>query len=277
MFTRRTDMNIRKHVIFFIIAITAIGGSLLARESYEDYIDQRNKKNYNDDYSISRDKPLSEIKPEDREDVLDEIRGAVREEIDSSLKDDRENDKKRVIENDFVEQVRGIVREEIEDAIKIKKSRYLKPGTFELGGYISYQARGVDSDENDNNNILKVFPQFAYFINENIALAIKGEAEFNITADTQAYSGGIGPQYVFGVTKKEDICFYTEIMAGISRNSSINDNLGYRYSNGFGFKFVMSNGVIINAGVQLIFDNLGESVEGFQNIIVPTVGITAWF
>jgi len=39
----------------------------------------------------------------------------------------------------------------------------------------------------------------------------------------------------------------------------------------------MSNGVIINAGVQLIFDNLGESVEGFQNIIVPTVGITAWF
>lgn len=271
-------MRIRKNIILFsIILIISICGVLMARESYEDYIDQRNKKNYDDDYNISRDKPLSEIKPEDREDVLDEIRGAVREEIDSSLKDDKDNDKKKVIENDFVEQVRGIVREEIEDAIKIKKSKYLKPGTLELGGYISYQARGVDSDKYDNNNVLKVFPQFAYFITENIAFAVKGEAEFNITADTQAYSAGVGPQYVFGVTKKEDICFYTEIMAGVSRNSALNDKIGYRYSNGFGFKFIMSNGVIINAGVQLIFDNLGENVEGFQNIIVPTLGITAWF
>ena len=270
-------MKIRKNILLFsIILITAIGGTLLARESYEDYIDQRNK-NYDDDYNISRDKPLSEIKPEDREDVLDEIRGAVREEIDSSLKEEKSREKKSVIENDFVEQVRGIVREEIEDAIKIKKSKYLKPGTFEIGGFVSYQARGVDSDKEDNNNILKVFPQFAYFFDENIAFAVKGEAEFNITTGTQAYFAGLGPQYVFGVTKKEDICFYTEIMAGISRNSAINDKIGYRYSNGFGFKFIMSNGLIINAGVQLIFDNLGENKTGFQNLIVPTVGITAWF
>lgn len=268
----------RKYIVsFLIIASTALCGSLFARESYEDYIDQRNKENYDQDVDINRDKPLSEIKPEDREEVLDEIRGAVREEIDSSIKEEKTKEKKDVSGDDFIEQVRSIVREEIEDAIRIKKNKYLKPGTFEIGGFISYQARGVDSDKNDNNNILKVFPQFAYFVGENVALAIKGEAEWNITTDTQAYSGGLGPQFVFGVTKKEDICFYAEIMAGMSRNSAVNDSFGYRYSNGFGFKFVMSNGVIINAGVQLIFDNLGENVTGFQNLIVPTIGITAWF
>ena len=44
-----------------------------------------------------------------------------------------------------------------------------------------------------------------------------------------------------------------------------------------GIKFGMTSGLIFNAGVQLVFDNLGENVSGFQNIIVPTIGITAWF
>ena len=272
-------MKTRKYpAVLSLILAVSIGGTLLARESYEDYIDLKNRNTYQDeDVNINRDKPLSELKPEDREDVLDEIRGAVRDEIDSSIKEEQSGDRGERIEKDFIEQVRGIVREEIEDAIRIKKSRYLKKGTFEVGGFISYQARGVDSDKDDNNNILKVFPQFSYFTGQNVAFAVKGEAEFNLTMDTYAYSFGLGPQFVFGVTKKEDICFYTEIMAGISKNSSIDKTFGYRYSNGFGFKFVMSNGVIINAGVQLIFDNLGENVNGFQNIIVPTVGITAWF
>ena len=272
-------MNIRKTLgLAVLLSILTICGTLLARESYEDYIDLQNRNSYqSDDVNINRDKPLSELKPDDRQDVLDEIRGAVRDEIDSSMKEEKTKDREKVIEDNFIEQVRGIVREEIEDAIRIKKSRYLKPGTFEVGGFISYQARGVDSDENDNQNILKLFPQIGYFIDENVSLAMKGEAEFNITADSHAYSFGLGPQFIFGVTKKEDICFYAEIMAGISRNSSIDQTFGYRYSNGFGFKFVMSNGVIINTGVQLIFDNLGENVDGFQNIIVPTIGITAWF
>ena len=67
------------------------------------------------------------------------------------------------------------------------------------------------------------------------------------------------------------------MMAGVSRNSEINDKIGFRYANGMGFKFVLSSGIIFNAGVQLVFDNLGENVSGFQNIIVPTIGITAWF
>lgn len=256
-----------------LLLITA---GINARESYEDYMDQKYRGS-SDNIRVKRERPLSEIDPAEKEDLLDELRGAVREEIDHSIKEDKGDDKKNVNESKFIEDVRAIVREEIEDAIKIKQGRYLQSGTVEIGGFLSYQARGVDSDEEDNNNILKVFPQFAFFLGNNIAFALKGEAEFNLTTDTQAYAGGAGPQFVFGITKRNDVCFYADMMAGISRNTQINDELGYRYSNGMGLKFVMTSGVIFNAGVQLVFDNLGESVTGFQNIIVPTIGITAWF
>ncbi len=260
-----------------IIVTIILSGSIYGRESYEDYMDKNNKDSYNKNIEIKRDKPLSEIKPEDREELLDELRGAVREELDQSIKDEKGDKDKKIYQGKFVEEVRSIVKEEIEDAIRIKQSKYLRKYTVELGGFVSYQAKGVDSDEQDNNNILKVFPQFAFFIDNNISLALKGEAEYNVTNKTKSYSGGAGPQFIFGITKKDDVCFYAEIMAGISRNSEVSNKFGYRYSNGFGLKFVLSSGVIFNTGVQLIFDNLGQNVTGFQNIIVPTIGITAWF
>lgn len=263
--------------LFNIILIIILCGSVYGRESYEDYMDQKKGEGKSKDIYIKKDKPLSEISPEDREELLDELRGAVREELEQSIKGEKNEGEKKVNQNKFVEEVRSIVKEEIEDAIKIKQSKYLKRWTVELGGFLSYQAKGVDSEEEDNNNILKVYPQFAVFLDSNIAFAIKGEAEFNLTNDTKAYAGGAGPQFVFGITKKDDVCFYADIMAGISRNSQISDKIGYRYSNGFGLKFVLTSGVIFNAGVQIVFDNLGESVTGFQNVIVPTIGITAWF
>ncbi len=268
--------NLKLYPLFFTAAII-LSGSLYGRESYEDYMEKNKKGNYGKDINIKRDKPLSEIDPDDKEELLDELRGAVREELDQSIKGEKENNEKKINQSRFVDEVRSIIKEEIEDAIRIKQSKYLRRFTVELGGFVSYQSKGVDSDENDNNNILKVFPQFAFFLDNNIALALKGEAEFNLTNDTHAYSGGFGPQFVFGITKKDDVCFYADIMAGISRNSQVGSKIGYRYSNGFGLKFVMSGGVILNTGVQLIFDNLGENVSGFQNIIVPTIGITAWF
>lgn len=269
---------LRKTLLSFFCAavLLLLAAGIYARESYEDYMEQKYRGS-NENIRVKRDRPLSEIDPAEKEDLLDELRGAVRDEIDHSIKEEKTDDTKKVNESRFIEEVRSIVREEIEDAIKIKQGRYLRKGTVEVGGFLSYQAKGVDSDEEDNNNILKVFPQFAYFLSENVAIAIKGEAEFNLTTDTQAYAGGIGPQFVFGLTKRNDVCFYADMMAGISRNTEINDEIGYRYSNGMGFKFVMTSGVIFNAGVQLVFDNLGENQTGFQNIIVPTIGITAWF
>jgi len=274
---RRRGM-LRKTLLSLLCALIllALTAGLYARESYEDYMQQKYSGS-DRDVRIKRDRPLSEVDPSEREELLDELRGAVREEIDQSIKEEKGGDKKRVNESKFIEEVRSIVREEIEDAIKIKQGRYLNSGTVEIGGFLSYQARGVDSDEEDNNNIIRVFPQFAYFLSNNVAFALKGEAEFNLTTDTQAYAGGAGPQFVFGITRRNDVCFYADMMAGISRNTRINDKFGYRYSNGIGLKFVMTSGVIFNAGVQLVFDNLGENETGFQNIIVPTIGITAWF
>lgn len=261
---------------FCAAALLFVTAGIYARESYEDYMERKYRGN-RQDIRVKRDRPLSEIDPAEREDLLDELRGAVREEIDQSIREDKGDERKRINESRFIEDVRSIVREEIEDAIKIKQGRYLKKGTVEVGGFLSYQARGVDSDKDDNNNILKIFPQFAYFLSDNVAIALKGEAEFNLTTDKQAYAGGAGPQFVFGITKRDDVCFYADMMAGVSRNTELNDKFGYRYSNGMGLKFVLTSGIIFNAGVQLVFDNLGEDVSGFQNIIVPTIGITAWF
>ena len=259
-----------------LLIAPAIPGIISARESYEDYLERYNK-NISGETVVSRDKPLSEIRPGDRDILLDELRGAVREEIDQGIVNEKTEGSRTINNNKFVEDVRRIVKEEIEDAIKIKQLRYLKRGTAEVGGFLSFQARGVDSNENDNNNILRVYPQFAYFLSNNIAIAVKGEAEFNLTNDTQAYHAGAGPQFVFGITKNDDICFYADMMAGISRNTSISDKYGYRYSNGIGLKFITVSGVIFNMGVQLVFDNLGKNAAGFQNLIVPTIGITAWF
>jgi len=259
-----------------MLAVFLIQTLTFSRESYEDYLDRRYERVY-PKKNTTRDKPLSEIRPGEREELLDDLRNAVRDEIDDSLSKERKAKKKNINKNDIVNQVRAIVKEEIEDAIKLKQSRYLRRHTIELGGFVSYQVKGVESDENDNNNILKLYPQFSYFLGSNIALTMKGEAELNLTTDTQAYSGGIGPQFVFGITKRDEICFYAEMMGGISRNSALNDKIGYRYSNGMGLKFVMNSGVILNLGVQLVFDNLGDNVTGFQNIVVPTLGITAWF
>lgn len=263
-------------ILLILILAPAIPGNISARESYEDYLESYNKK-IKGETSISRDKPLSEIRPGQRDTLLDELRGAVREEIDQGIVNEKSAENRTINDNKFVEDVRRIVKEEIEDAIKIKQLRYLKSGTYEIGGFLSFQARGVDSSDNDHNNILRIYPQFAYFLLNNIAIAVKGEAEFNLTADTQAYNAGLGPQFVFGITKNDDICFYADMMAGISRNTSLSKKFGYRYSNGLGVKFITVSGVIFNVGVQFVFDNLGGKTSGFQNLIVPTVGITAWF
>lgn len=263
-------------ILLILVLTPVIPGIISARESYEDYLESYNR-NIQGETRVRRDKPLSEIRPGERDTFLDELRGAVREEIDQGIVNQKTEKTRTVNDNKFVEDVRRIVKEEIEDAIKIKQLRYLKSGTFEIGGFLSFQARGVDSSNNDNNNILRVYPQLAYFLLNNIAIAVKGEAEFNLTTDTQAYNAGLGPQFVFGITKNDDICFYADMMAGISRNTSISKKYGYRYSNGLGVKFITVSGVIFNVGVQLVFDNLGGNSSGFQNLIVPTIGITAWF
>ncbi len=271
------------------ISVSIISGSyvgyLLAQGSYEDY-----RKEYKSrrDYQRKRrrivkeryryNRPLSEMKTGERKQLLQDLRHAIRNEIDQSISKERRANKKKINEDKLISQVRKIIRQEIDEAIKLKDKNYMRSGTFEVGGFVAMQTKGLEGSSSDNNFIVKLFPTFNYFVVRNLALGLKGEAEFNFTTKKNNYNAGVGPQFVFGLTSKNDLCFYASIFAGYSYNDSIEENskYGYRYGNEIGFKLVMSSGVIISLGGMIIFDNAGR-IEGFQNILVPALGITAWF
>jgi len=234
-------------------------------------------KSDNKDRENRDDKTPSDIKPEYREELLKDIRGVIREELDQDDKEKKNDKEKKTKKGRFSDEVRSILKEEIDEAIRIKQSKYLRKYTVELGVLVSYQPKGADSDENDEGNLLRVFPQFAFFIDNNVALALRGETEFDLTNNTRAYSGVAGPEFIFGITKKDDVCFYVDIMAGVSRNSRVSNRLGYRYTNGCGLKFLLTRSLNFNAGVQLVFDNLETDRKEFKKDIVPTIGLTAWF
>ena len=252
------------------LTFSIISSPVMAKKTYEDYMHLRKKGQY-------RDRPLSEIRTGDKDDVMDELRGAIRDEIDSSMNKERKASKEKIDENKFIRDVRKIVKEEIEDAIKIKEKNYLSAGSFEIGGFLSYTSKGIESDENDNNTIMKIFPMVNYFIHDNIGIMIKGEADLNLTQSSQSYNVVLGPQYVFGIDRMDEICFYSSLFIGISYNSALSDSFGYRYGNELGMKFILTSGVILNFGVMIIFDNAGDNVTGFQNVFEPTIGISAWF
>lgn len=253
----------------FVITAFCFSTIYISAQSYEDYRDKRSP--------ARTERPLSDERTKAGDEFRDELREVVRQEIDASMARERQSRDRYIDEDALVGDVRTIVREEIEDAIKLRKKTYLSKGTIEAGGFLSFQLTGLEAEEDDNNFIVKIYPIFNYFLGSSIALSLKGEAEFNLTTDSERYNVGVGPMFVYGITRKNDICFYTAIYAGISMNTAISESYGYRYANEVGFKFVMSNGVIVNTGVQVVFDNSGENIDGFQNLIVPTIGITAWF
>jgi len=263
------------YILLFSLVIM-FGTASSARESYEDY--WKNKKEKSEERtSVKRDRPLSEMKTGEREGLYDELRGAVREEIDSSLSKERKASKKKINEDKLISDVKKIVREEIEDAIRLKEKKYLRRGTMEIGGFVSLNMAGLEGNETDNNLVVKVFPMVNYFITDNIALGMKAAAEMNFTTDTQDYNGGIGPQFAFGMNDDETWIFYATMFAGISKSAAGGSSISYRYGNEIGIKVVLTSGVILNFGTMLVFDNGGSSGSGFQNIVVPAIGISAWF
>ena len=94
-----------------------LGLPLSARESYEDYRYERDRANREypverDDY-VRREKPLSEVQTTDSEGFLDDLRGAVREEIDTSISKERKASKKAINENKLIRDVRRIDRKSV--------------------------------------------------------------------------------------------------------------------------------------------------------------------
>jgi len=265
-----------KKIIQIIIIFTIFSyssSSLFSRDSYENYRENRNKNEIYD----TKERPLSEVRTGDNVELLDDLRGAVREEIDQTMSRERKASKKIINKNILIRDVRSIIRQEIEEAIRIKEKSYLKPGTFEVGGFMSFQSKGLSGSSADNNYRLKLFPLANYFLTSNFALGIKGEADINLTTSSHNYYIGVGPQFAFGLNRDDTICFYTTVFAGMSYNGAASKSIGFRYGNEIGLKFILTSGVILNAGVMILFDNSGDNVTGFQNLYVPTIGITAWF
>ncbi len=268
--------------VLLIAASTGLVFSLAAQESYEDYRYARDKNNRQypgakkKDY-VRREKPLSDVKSVDSEGFFDDLRGAVREEIDSSISKERKASKKVINENKLIGDIRRIVKEEIEDAISIRDKKYLSQFTWEAGGYISAQFKGLSSNADDNNYRFKILPVVNFFLLKNMALGLRGEADINITTGSQVYNVGAGPMFVFGIDKKERFCFYTSIFIGMSYNTAVTNKIGLRYGNEIGLKYILTSGVILNLGIMVAFDNAGDNISGFQNLYVPTLGITAWF
>jgi len=258
-----------------IVAIASV--YLYSKSNEEDYRKKVVKKNNRSRVDVRRDKPMTEISIQDREELIEELRSAVRDEIDNSLQQERKAGEKKIDKEKLIKNVRKIVREEIDDAIKIKEKKYLSKGTIEVGGFFSFQSKGLGGSSADNNMKVNIYPMFNYFFTPNIALGMKAEASFNFTKGTQSYNGGVGPQFIFGINKDDSICFYTGVYLGASKDSSLSKAFGYRYSNEFGLKFVLNSGVIFNVGTMVVFDNGGDEKTGFQNILVPAIGISAWF
>ncbi len=201
----------------------------------------------------------------------------MRDEIDESISKERKASKKKINRDKLIVDVKKIVREEIEDAIKIKEKRYLAFGTIEVGGFIAFQTRGLESDERDINYIFQLFPLFNYFVHSNIAISLKSEMNFNLTTNTQIFNINVGPSFVFGLNKDDSICFYASMYVGMSMDSAKSTDIGWRYANELGVKFILTSGVILNVGLMIVFDNGGQQVSGFSNLFVPALGITAWF
>lgn len=270
-------------LVVSVILLVSLGALLYSQESYEDYRnvrDRYDRRGYLDSQkgkADKRDKPLSELSSGEKEDLLDELRNAVRDEIDESISKERKASKKKVDRDRLIVDVKRVVREEIEEAIKIKEKRYLSFGTIEVGGFIAFQTLGLESDERDINYIFQLFPLFNYFVHPNIAMSLKSEMNFNLTTNTQVFNINVGPSFIFGINKTDSICFYNSVYVGISMDTAKNTNVGYRFSNEIGLKFVLTSGVILNLGVMIVFDNSGEQVTGFSNMFVPSLGITAWF
>ena len=82
---------------FCAAVLLLVTAGIYARESYEDYMEQKYRGS-NENIRVKRDRPLSEIDPAEKEDLLDELRGAVREEIDQSIKDEKTDNTKKVNE-----------------------------------------------------------------------------------------------------------------------------------------------------------------------------------
>ncbi len=209
---------------------------------------------------------------------MDDLREAVSDEIDSAMSKERKASTRKIQnKSKLIQEVRQIVRKEIEEAINLKQKAYLSKGIIEIGGFFSLQVAAIEGNEQDNHLIIKFLPSCTYYFLPSFGINVRVGIDINLTTNIQNYYGLVGPQFVFPMDRREKFLFFTTFLIGITYSSNIGQPLGYRFGNDLGIKFIFSMGFAINVGLMIAFDNAGQTVSGFQDLIVPTIGITAWF
>jgi len=269
-------------------------------ESYEDFMEQRDSNNRNvivanTSSSQRTDVPLADIRIEhdagvgqeetrvvQRVDFLEDLRGAVRDEIDSTMNKERKAQKEGINEDRLIRDVRRIVKEEIEDAIRIKEMKYSSPGTLEMGVTFSREFNLFSSRDFKDSSKFQIQPLINYFLFDGFGFSLKGGADISVTDISRSWGLCTGPIFAFGLNRDETIHFFTGIYAGISsrsnRTRTSGTEYGFCYSNEFGLKFVLSSGVLLSTSITTAFDvNTGSTGDKFRNVIMPMIGITAWF
>ena len=210
-----------------------------------------------------------------RSDVSDELRRNIRNEIYGT--DTRsEGALDDAIKKALDKEMRRIAHEETEKAVKRAWKSYPFPGAFEVGGFFGGVVRSNDPYTGGSSDVLKFAGVMNYFFSQNLAISFKGEGDFSISENYQFYAAEAGPLFAFALDSQKITSFYAAIYLGYTVNSDLSDKYGIRYANEIGLKFSVARGVNVNFGVMVAFDNNKFKAAGFETVINPMIGITAW-
>jgi len=266
-------------IITFIL-ILAVSGSLVARDSYENYMQDRTMKNAAKKKKIKKEKPLSEMNTKEREEFYDDLRGAIREEIDKTISKERKASKKKVDKGSIVDKVRKIVKDEINDAIKLKQKDYFTFGTWEIGGALNWQIPvPVWSSSTDYPNTLEFTLITNFLFSSTFTISFRGTIDWAIATNQFGFEVLLGPQFQYRLGGLKWLGFYATIYVGYGINPSFaSSNYGFKVANELGFKFILPNhGPIITIGCLGQWDETGPSMNGLQFFVKLYVAITGWF
>jgi hypothetical protein len=265
--------------IIILILILAVSGSLVAKDSYENYMQDRTMKKAVKKNKIKKEKPLSEMNTKEREEFYDDLRGAIREEIDSTISKERKANKKKIDKGSIVSKVRKIVKDEINDAIKLKQKNYFTFGTWEIGGSLNWQIPIAGwSSATDYPNTLEFTLITNFLFSNTFALSFKGSIDWNVGTSLFGFGALIGPQFQYKIGGLKWLGLYATIYLGYGFNPAFTKPNGFKIANELGFKFILPNhGPIITIGCMAQWDEAGDNMTGLQFLIKPYFGITGWF
>lgn len=250
-----------------VIMIVLFSLPVFSYDSYEDYraLNEREVEVVQED--------VGKIVKQHSE-VSGELRKNVRGEIYGNLDEATFNE---IVRKAVNKEIRRIAQEEAERSVRRACQTYPAMGIWEIGGFFGGVIKSKDYATGKSSNSVNFAGVINYFFSNNIAASLKGDGNFNISQNDQIYALEFGPMFAFALDSQKIASFYVAVYGGVTVNSFLSDKYGVRYANEVGFKFAIAQGVNINVGLNIAFDNNKFNASGFETIVNPAIGVTAWF